>query len=224
MTSDTQLQRDIIDELKWTPSVNEAEIGVAVKDGVVTLTGNVDSWAQKYTAERVVERIIGVRAYADDLKVRLPASAERSDTDIAHAVADALEWNVEVPDTVKAKVVDGWVTLEGTAEWQFEKKSAERSVRYLKGVRGVTNFIAVKPKTVSSYEVSQKIKDALRRSAEVDASHISVESANGKVTLKGTVRSQAERRDAEYAAWAAPGVTSVDDRLTVSATPTTPVQ
>lgn len=222
MKSDTQLQRDIIDELKWTPSVNEAEIGVAVKDGVVTLTGNVDSWAQKYTAERVVERVMGVRAYADDLKVRLPATVERSDTDIAHAVADALEWNVEVPDTVKAKVVDGWVTLEGTAEWQFEKKSAERAVRYLKGVRGVTNFVSVKPKAVSSYEVTQKIKDALRRSAEVDANQISVEAANGKVTLTGKVRSHAERRDAEYAAWAAPGVTAVEDHITIAAeTPTT---
>lgn len=216
MKSDSQLQRDILDELKWTPSINDAEIGVAAKDGVVTLTGNVDSWAQKYSAERVVERISGVRAYADDLKVKLPASAERSDTEIAHAVADALEWNVEVPDSVKAKVVDGWVTLEGTAEWQFEKKSAERSVRYLKGVRGVTNFIAVKPKPASTYEVGQKIKDALRRSAEVDASRISIEAAEGKVTLKGSVRSQAERRDAEYAAWAAPGVTAVDDRLIVS--------
>lgn len=164
MKSDSQLQRDILDELKWSPNVNDAEIGVAVKDGVVTLTGNVDSWAQKYSAERVVERISGVRAYADDLKVRLPASAERSDTDIAHAVADSLEWNVEVPDTVKAKVVDGWVTLEGTAEWKFQKESAERSVRYLKGVRGVTNFISVPARSPAMHgpgEPSREVQDRL---------------------------------------------------------------
>lgn len=216
MKNDQSLHQDIVEELRWTPSIREAEIGVAVKDGVVTLAGRVDTWAQKHEAERAVERVSGVRAYADDLQVSLPSSLGRSDTEIAHAVADAMEWNVEVPNSVKAKVMDGWVTLEGTTEWQFEKKAAERAVRYLKGVRGVTNHVTVKPAKISTYEVSQKIRDSLRRNAELDANSITVEAADGKVTLRGTVRSYAERRDAEDAAWAAPGVMTVDDRITVS--------
>lgn len=217
MKNDSQLQRDILEELKWTPSIREAEIGVAVKEGVVTLTGNVDSWAQKHAAERVVERISGVRAYADELQVKLPSAHTRTDTDIAHAAADAIKWNVEVPaDKVKVKVVDGWLTLEGSVAWQYEKNAAERAVRYLMGVRGVTNTITVKPKAVSTFEVSNKIKEALRRNAEFDAERITVDAIDGKVTLKGTVRSYAERRDAEYAAWAAPGVMAVEDHITVA--------
>jgi osmotically-inducible protein OsmY len=217
MRRDNELQRDIHDELKWTPSINDAEIGVAVKDGVVTLTGYVESWAQKYAAERVVERLAGVRAYADDLKVQVPSDFRRTDTEIAHAAADALAWNVELPaGTVKAKVEDGWVWLEGSVEWQFQKDAAARAICYLKGVHGVTNTITVKPKAAASYEVSRKIKDALRRNAEHDADRITVDAKDGKVTLKGTVRSWAERQDAEHAAWSAPGVREVDDRLVIS--------
>jgi osmotically-inducible protein OsmY len=215
MKNDSQLRADVIEELKWEPSVNEAEIGISVKGGVVTLSGSVDSYAQKYAAERAVERVSGVRALAEDLHVKLPSSKERSDTDIAHAALSALDWNVEVPVGLTLKVENGWVSLDGSVEWQYQKTEAERAVRYLNGVKGISNRISVKPKRVSTVEVSQKIKDALRRTAEVDASHISVEAANGQVTLKGKVRTWAERSDAERAAWAAPGVTRVDDRIEV---------
>lgn len=216
MRSDSQLRADILEELRWDPSVNEAEIGVGTKDRVVTLTGYVDSYAQKYAAERAVERVAGVRAVAADLQVKVPSPFQRGDTDIAHSAVSALDWDIEVPSGIKAKVEKGWITLEGSVEWQFERAAAERAVRYLSGVKGVTNLIAVKPKNASPFEVSERIKDALRRNAEFDATHIAVEAAGGKVTLKGKVRSWAERTDAETAAWAAPGVTHVDDRIEVS--------
>lgn len=217
MKTDTQLHRDVADELLWEPSVRGSEIGIAVKDGVVTLSGTASSFAEKYAAERAVERVRGVMAVANDVEVKLPVSFKRSDTDIAHACVNALRWDIQVPDDkIKSIVADGWVTLEGDVEWQFQRQAAERAVRYLSGVKGVTNHIAVKPKAASSMEVSQKIKDALRRSAEDDAAKISVEAKDGHVTLKGQVRSYAERADAERAAWAAPGVTVVDDRLAIA--------
>jgi len=214
--TDTQLQRDVLDELKFDPRVTEAEIGVAVKDGVVTLTGHVASYAQRTAAERAVERVGGVRAIAEDLHVKLPGSLERSDTDIAHQVANALQWDIEVPeDRITARVENGWVWLEGEVEWQYQRMAAERAVRYLTGVRGITNLVHIKPRT-SQYDVAKHIKQALHRSAEADAKRIEVETADGRVTLKGTVRSVAERQDAERAAWGADGVTAVDDRLTIS--------
>ena len=216
MKSDSQLRADVLEELKWEPSIEESEVGVVAKDGVVTLTGYVESYAQKYAAERAAERVSGVRAIAADLKVKLPSSRERTDTDIAHTAVTALDWDIEVPAGIKAKVENGWITLEGAVEWQFQKESAARVVRYLTAVRGVTNLISVKPKHASPFEVGQKIKDALRRSAELDANRVTVEAANGRVTLKGTVRSWAERLDVERAAWAAPGVTQVDDRLAIA--------
>jgi len=216
MKTDAQLRQDVLDELKWDPTVREAEIGVAVKGGVVTLSGYVEHYGQKYAAERAVERVSGLRALADSLKVKLPSSLQRSDTDIAHAAVRALDWDIEVPDkAVTAKVDDGWVTLHGTVEWQYQKTSAERAVRYLTGVKGVINQIAIQP-TASPTQVSQRIKDALKRSAEYDAAHLSVQAADGKVTLSGKVRSWAEREDAERAAWAAPGVSEVVDQILVS--------
>ena len=217
MKTDTDLRRDIQDELKWDPRVADVEIGVAVKDGVVTLSGYVENFAQKYAAERAVERVAGVRAIAEELQIKLPSSFERADTEIAHKAVDALEWDIEVPDqSIKVKVEKGWVTLEGQADWQYQRTAAERAVRYLTGVRGVTNRIRLKSR-VSSYDVSQHIKDALRRTAEVDANRIQVEAHEGKVTLRGTVRSYAEMRDAERAAWSATGVTEVDDKLMIGA-------
>lgn len=216
MRTDAQLQADVLEELRWEPSVKETDVGVSVKDGVVTLSGYVESYAEKYAAERAAERVSGVRAIADDLRVHLPLSRERTDPDIAQAAASALDWDIEVPDGIQVKVENGWLTLKGQVEWQFQKRAAERAVRNLTGVRGVANLIIVKPRVASTFEVTQKIKDALRRSAESDASGITVEAENGKVILKGTVRSWAERADAERAAWGAPGVTDVDDRIIIN--------
>jgi osmotically-inducible protein OsmY len=216
MKTDTQLHRDIVDELKWEPNVNDAEVGVAVKGGVVTLTGKVGSYAQKYAAERVIERVSGVRAIADDLQVRIPGDKARSDTEIAHAVLQALQWDVEVPDDkLTVKVENGFVVLEGKTDWYYEKAAAERAVRYLTGVKGVINRIHVAPKA-STTEVKSKIESALKRSAELDAKRITVETSGDRVTLRGYVRSWAERKDAENAAWAAPGVKEVDDELVVA--------
>lgn len=217
MKTDMQLQRDVIEELAWQPNVREAEIGVAVRNGVVTLSGFVESYAQKYAAARAAERVHGVRAVADDLSVKLPKSFMRSDTDIAHAAVSALKWDVEVPDSrIQVLVDDGWVSLDGAVDWQFQRTAAEKAVRYLTGVKGVINRITVQQPKVSAYEVNQRIEEALKRSAATEADRITVEAKNGKVTLRGTVRSWAEREDAERAAWAAPGVSEVDDEIAVA--------
>lgn len=217
MKTDLQLQRDVLDELKFEPSIRETELGVAVKDGVVTLSGFVDSHAEKFSAERTAERVNGVRAVADEVKVKLPGAYKRSDTEIAHAAVNALRWDIQVPDDhIKATVDDGWIHLDGDVEWQYQKWAAEGAVRNLTGVKGVTNLIRVKPRKVSTYEVSQKIKESLRRHAERDADKITIEAKDGQVTLRGTVSSFAERQDAERAAWQAPGVTTVDDFIAVT--------
>lgn len=218
MLTDRQLHQNVLDALEWEPSVREHEIAVAVRDGVVTLSGSVESYAEKYSAERTVEKVNGVRAIADELKVKLPAGMERSDTAIAHEVVNALRWNIQVPDQrIKSKVEHGWVTLEGDVDWYYQSDAAQRAVRYLTGVRGVTNLVHIKPRSVSTLEVSRKIKEALRRNAELDADHITVEAHGGHVTLRGSVRSYAERRDAEHAAWSAPGVVGVEDEILVNA-------
>jgi osmotically-inducible protein OsmY len=217
MKTDLQLQRDVLEELKFEPSIRETEIGVAAKDGVVTLTGFVDSYAEKFSAEHTAERVGGVKAVADEIKVKLPGSHQRTDTDLAHAVVNALRWDIQVPDDrIKATIDQGWVDLEGEVEWQYQKWAAESAVRNLTGIKGVTNLVTVKPKRVSTYEVGQKIKDSLRRHAERDADKITIETKDGQVTLRGTVSSFAERQDAERAAWQAPGVTRVEDFLAVS--------
>ena len=216
MKTDLELTRDVVAELSWSPALRMEEIGVAAKDGVVTISGDVSSYARKMQAERLVEHVNGVKAVAVDLNVKLPTSFIHTDTEIAHAALDAIKWDVDVPDDkVQLRVEDGRVILEGSVEWQYQRAAAERAIRYLAGVRSVTNLIAISPK-VSAHDVSVKIKDAFKRSAEIDSNKISVESLDGKVTLKGSVRSWAERRDAEKAAWSAPGVRQVDDRLAVS--------
>lgn len=217
MKSDNQLQHDVVEELRWDPQTSKTELGVAVKDGVITLSGTVNSYAQKLAAEHAAERVSGVRAIAEDLNVKINGMAERTDTEIAHSVVNALRWDSRVPDDkITAKVENGWITLTGTAEWKFQSDAAERAVRYILGVRGVSNLIQVRA-SASASVVKSKIEAALKRSAELDAKRISVEAADGKVTLRGSVRSWTERRDAQNAAWAAPGVRQVEDWLTVSA-------
>lgn len=216
MKTDLQLQQDVVEELKFEPSIREEEIGVAAKDGVVTLTGFVDSYVERFTAERVAERVGGVKAIADEIKVKLPGTHQRTDTEIAHAAVNALRWDIQVPDDrIKISVDAGWIALDGETDWQYQKRAAEDAVRNLTGVKGVSNLISVKPKKVSTFEVSQKIKDSLRRHAARDADKVTIEAKDGRVTLRGIVSSFTERKDAEHAAWQAQGVTSVDDQIAV---------
>ena len=215
--TDEQIQRDVLAELKWDARVAPNEIGVMVKDGVVTLTGWVDSFSKRWAAERAAHRVRGVKAVANDIEVRLLASAERTDADIAAAVTRALEWDAFVPiDNLDVTVSKGWVTLRGDVEWEFQRRAAERAVRRMTGIRGVTNLINVKPQvSPSPQDLKRRIEDALVRSAETDAERITIETSGSKVILKGTVRSWLEREEAERVAWSAPGVASVENRITV---------
>lgn len=211
----SSLQHDVLAELEWDPSVDAAKIGVSADDGVVTLTGHVSSYPDKWAAERIAKRVHGAKAVANDLEVKLPGDDKHDDTEIAKAAVDALRWNISVPmQKIKVTVTNGWVTLTGDLDWQYQKRAAEGSVSYLKGVRGVSNTIHVAPRVAAS-DVKQKIEAALKRSAEVDSKKISVETSDSRVTLRGNVRSWTEHDDAVNAAWAAPGVRTVVDELRI---------
>lgn len=216
MKIDSELKRDVENELKWEPSVNEAHIGVTVKEGIVTLTGHVPNYAEKYGAVKAAKRVFGVKAVADEVDVKIASGAKRNDEEIANACVSALKHNALVPDEkIKVIVNSGRVTLEGEVEWHFQEEAALNSVRYLTGVLGVTNSIKIKTR-VSPIDVKDKIKAAFHRSAEIDARKIDIESHDGKVILKGSVRSWAERDEAQEAAWSAPGVTAVENNILVA--------
>ena len=215
MRTDRQLHKDIVDALAFDPSVDASNIGIAVHEGVVSLTGEVPSLGDRWSAEKIVKHVAGVRALVEALKVVLPEQHQRTDTDIAQAVLAALKWDVNVPhEALQVKVEDGWVTLTGDAPWQFQRNHAESATRYITGVRGVTNLIQVKP-SVSPLNVRMKIQQALARQARFDANHIQVGVEGGTVTLRGQVPTLSERESAEHAAWSAPGVSKVVNDLKV---------
>lgn len=217
MKIDKELQKQVMDQLAWEPSIDAAGIGVAVDSGVVMLSGTVRSYPEKWTAERATERVKGVKAVTDEIVVRLSGDFERGDSEIARAAVNTLEWNASLPHGgIQTLVENGWITLDGTVKYYFQKVEAERAVRSLLGVKGVINRINVRPQ-ISPGDVKNQIIKALERAAQVDAKKISVETRNTKVILRGAVKSWVERDEAERAAWAAPGVSDVENKIEIGA-------
>lgn len=215
MISDNEIKKNVEAELRWDPDVSTTDVAITVRGGVVSLTGYVSTFAQKFQAELDVKRVTGVTGVANDIEVRLPNSERRSDPEIARDAVTAIQ--LQLPNAygnIKVIVRDGWMTLEGETEWHYLRERADNAVHHLKGVKGVINSIIVKP-VASPIEVKRKIEEALKRSAEIDAQAITVEAHDGEVILKGTVHSWFERKEAERAAWSAPGVTRVQDKISV---------
>lgn len=217
MKTNIELQRDVLDELQYEPSVHPAEIGVTANDGIVTLAGNLKSYAEKWSAVRAAQRVGGVRVVVDEIKVELPSSYHRRDEDIARAVLNALKWNVLVPEErISIHVEDGRIILKGTVDYKHQQTEVENAIRNLAGVKGITNHIKVKPIATPS-AVKLTIENAMRRAAELDAQKIQVDVRGAKVILRGEVHSWAERDEAERAAWSAPGIEEVEDDLRIAA-------
>ncbi len=216
MKSDSQLKKDVIAELEWDPSINATQVGVGVRDGVVTLTGHLDTYAEKFAVERALQRVLGVQAYALELDVKLEPGHRRSDTEIATAAEMAFKWHSLIPaDRIQVKVEKGWVTLKGEVDWDYQRTTIEKAVRPLTGVVGVINNLSLKPQNTPQ-NVTARIHDALTRQADEEAKRIEVMVSGSSVTLRGKVHSWAERAAVQSAAWAAPGVSKVLNELQVS--------
>ncbi|MFA6060338.1 MAG: BON domain-containing protein [Taibaiella sp.] len=215
MKSDLQIQKDVIAEISWDPLLDAAEIGVSVKNGIVTLSGEINSYAKKLAAENAAKRVAGVKVVAEDIQVGMSLSYKKTDTEIAEAILNALKWNTAVQDEkIKIKVEDGDVKLEGEVEWEYQRANAKTAIANLSGVRSITNLIVVKPKVRAS-DIEQKISTAFLRNASLDANQIKVNVMGSKVTINGMVHSFAEKEAAATAAWSAPGVTEVENRLEI---------
>ena len=215
MKTDQEIQNDVMDELKWEPFLTASEIGVAVKNGIVTLSGTVDRYAKKIAAETAAKKVNGVKAVAEDIEVKLGTSSKKNDTEIAEAALTALKWHSAMQENkIKISVENGWVTLEGDVDWEFQRNSAKYMVENLIGVVGITNNIKIKT-VVASTDVKRKIASAFHRSATVDSEKINITLEGTKVILSGKVRSFAEKKDAENAAWLAPGVNSIENKLEI---------
>lgn len=213
MKTDLEIQQDVMNELRWQPFLKSANIGIAVKNGIVTLSGTVDNYAQKIEAEKATKKVNGVKAIAEDIQIGVSPSYKKTDAEIAESIMSALKWHAAVPEeNIKVKVENGVVTLEGEVEWEYQRNSARKAVNNLLGVRNVINLINVKPK-VTSFDVRTKINQALHRTATVDAERVSIEVDGTRVILNGKVRSFAEKEDIEGAAWCAPGVSRVESHL-----------
>lgn len=216
MKTDYEIQQDVMNQLKWDPFLKSSEIGVAVKDGIVTLSGHVDIYSKKIEAERAAKKVSGVRAVAEDIVVGMTPEFRKTDAEIAAAVLDALKWNSSVDEKqIRVKVEDGVVTLEGEVEWEYQRMSAKNAVVHLTGVKSVINTILLKTKATPK-DIQQKITAAFHRAANVDAEKVVVEVNGNKAILRGSVRSFAEKDDAEEAAWSAPGISLVENNLTVT--------
>jgi osmotically-inducible protein OsmY len=216
MRSDSDIKKDVEDELRWDPDIDSTDIAVSVNKGVVALTGFIHHYNDKFEAEVAAKRVAGVVGVANDIEVRLPAIDQRPDPEIARDAVDAIKRQLPtVEGNLKVVVKSGWVTLEGETDWNYQRERAEAIVRWLKGVKGVTNLIRLKPQAAPT-EIKRKIEAAFRRNAEVDANHITVETNSHSIVLRGTVRSWAERQEAERVAWSAPGITKVENQIVVS--------